>query len=98
AWNLKKSTSSAASMRPQTTPGTGTGLAFSRVLLSPLSDTTGSSTTRIWPTLDTPSVEATRNSRTPSAASAATVSLSLTERTTGLGASALGAGSATTSA
>ena len=55
-------------------------MALAAVLLSAASMTTGSSTTSSCPTLEMPSVVATRNSRTPSGASSATVTFSFTVR------------------
>src|SRR5262245_6008877 len=57
------------------------GFAFSRVLLSPFSSTTGWSVMTSWPTLETPSEDATRNSRTPGRTSSPTVTFSVTWRT-----------------
>ena len=68
-------------MRPHTTHGTGTACAFAGTLIPGCSCTTGSSTTTSRPSDDRPWAVATRNSRTPGAASLAAVTLSPTLRT-----------------
>src|SRR5579883_656842 len=70
-------------MRPHATDGTGTEIGLAIVLGVGFSGITGASTITSWPSDEIPSADAMRNSRTPSAASAVTVTFSLHDRTLG---------------
>ena len=77
AAKVYESTFSAASIRPQTTHGTGIVCSFPATLGA--SRTTGSSTMSSWPNEEIPSVLAMRNSRTPIGAFASTWIFSTTD-------------------